>query len=246
MTTQVGGERSRFADHVLKLLERVECRQLESAGERDLAYKIRYDAYWRENLIAPSEPGRLYDSGYDESANARLLGIFISGEMTSTIRIHVARNENDALPSNAVFGDVILPRLRAGRTIVDPTRFATKMDFSRQYPELAYVTVRLAWLASEYSKANYLLATIRPEHAGFYRRIFGHSAWSDERDYPRVTCKIVCMGLDFPAHKTLVEARYPFFRSTWAERERLFGGLIVDPTVRSGRPVAGGEARARH
>jgi len=244
MTIQVGGGRSRFVDHVLNLLEKVECRPIESAGERDLAYKIRYDAYWRENLIAPSESERLHDPAYDESPNARLFGIFISGDMASTIRIHVARDESEALPSIAVFGDVILPRLRQGRRIVDSARFATRLDYSRQYPELAYVTLRLTWLAAAHFWVDYHLATIRREHMGFYKRVFGHTPWSDERDYPRVKCKIVCMGLDFPARKTLVEARYPFFRSTWTEREKLFGGLIVDAKVHSGR-IAGGELRAQ-
>jgi hypothetical protein len=245
MTTQVGGERSRFVDHVLNLLERVECRRLEGADDRDAAYRIRYDAYRRENMVSPSDSQRLYDNVYDESPNGRMFGIFIDGEMASTIRIHAARNENDTLPSNAVFGDVILPRLREGRRIVDSTRFATKLEFSRQFPELAYVTVRLTWLAAEYFGANYHLAAIRPEHQAFYRRVFGHTAWTDEREYPRLNCVVVCMGLDFPARKQRVEARYPFFRSTWAEREKLFGGLIAGARVHSGRPIAGGEARAR-
>jgi hypothetical protein len=245
MTMRVGGERSGFADHVLNLLEKVECRRVESSAERNTAYKIRYEAYRRENMVAPLDSQTLYDDIYDESPNGRMFGIFIGGEMASTIRIHAARNESDTLPSSAVFCDVILPRLREGRRIVDSTRFATKLEFSRQFPELAYVTLRLTWLGAEYFRADYHLAAIRPEHQRFYKRIFGHTAWTDEREYPRLSCRVVCMGLDFPARKQRVEARYPFFRSTWAERENLFGGLMAAAKIRSGRPIAGGEARAQ-
>jgi hypothetical protein len=222
---RVGGvkAKSRFVDHVLTLLERVEYRRVETLAERDEAFKIRYDAYRRENFIEASDDERLYDAAYDQSANGSIFGVFIDGEMASTIRIHVARHEDEVLPSNAVFGDVITPRLRQGRVIVDSTRFATKLELSRKYPELAYVSVRLTWLAAEHGEVDYHLATTRVEHQAFYKRVFGHEAWSEPRDYPLLNRKVVCLGLDFPAHKSRVEERYPFFRSTAVERERIFG-----------------------
>lgn len=215
--------RSRFVDHVFKLLERVEYRRAKSPAEREEVYKIRYDAYRRENFIEPSLDERLYDESYDELQNGAIFGVYVDGEMASTIRIHVARSENEALPSTAVFGDVILPRLREGRVIVDSTRFATKLEFSREYPELPYATVRLSWLAGEFFKINDLLATTRVEHQAFYKRVFGHEAWCEPRDYPLLNRQVVCLGVDFPEHKSRVEERYPFFRSTVAERETIFG-----------------------
>ena len=222
---RVGGFRakSRFVDHVFSLLERVEYRRVETLAERDEAFKIRYDAYRRENFIEASHDERLYDAAYDESPNGSIFGVFIDGEMASTIRIHVARHEDEVLPSTAVFGDVITPRLRQGQAIVDSTRFATKLELSRKHPELAYVSVRLTWLAAEHGEVDYHLATTRVEHQAFYKRVFGHEAWCEPRDYPLLNRRVVCLGLDFPAHKSRVEERYPFFRSTAAERERIFG-----------------------
>jgi hypothetical protein len=37
------------------------------------------------------------------------------------------------------------------------------------------------------------------------------------------------MGVDFPAVKERVEARYPFFRSTTLERNTLFGNQLRRP-----------------
>jgi hypothetical protein len=34
------------------------------------------------------------------------------------------------------------------------------------------------------------------------------------------------MGVDFRAKRERVEARYPFFRSTWAERNALFSRRV--------------------
>ena len=41
--------------------------------------------------------------------------------------------------------------------------------------------------------------------------------------------KFACMGVDFRATRGRVEARYPFFKSTTAEREALFGRSKGDP-----------------
>jgi hypothetical protein len=42
-----------------------------------------------------------------------------------------------------------------------------------------------------------------------------------------LTAKFGCMGVDFLASQNLVEARFPFFRSTQEEREALFGRAPV-------------------
>jgi len=213
---------SRFSDRVLRLLERVEHRTAATAAEKEAIYRLRYEAYLRENFIEPTTEGRLYDEIYDETPNCWNIGTFIDGELAGTVRVHVAAQQTDVLPSASVFGDVIARR-RAGRLIVDPTRFATKLEFSRRFPEMPYLTVRPGWMAGEHFDADYILATMRVEHQAYYKRVFGYQAWSEPRDYPLVNRKIVCMGLDYPAQRERVEARYPFFRSTPEERENLFG-----------------------
>ena len=55
----------------------------------------------------------------------------------------------------------------------------------------------------------------------------GSKTWSGLRSYPKVTAKVVCIGLDFAAEQERVEARYPSFRSTPTEREALFGALSL-------------------
>jgi hypothetical protein len=214
---------SRFADRVLRLLERVEHRRAESVEDREAIFRLRYTAYQRERLIGSLPGDLLYDEAYDDTSNCFNFGTYIDGELASTMRVHVALSASDVLPSSGVFGDLIVPRLEAGNVVVDPTRFATKLEFSRRFPEMPYLTVRPGWLAGEHFHTDYILATMRSEHQAYYKRVFGHVPWSGEREYPRVNCKIVCMGMDYQAQKSRVEERYPFFRSSGAEREMLFG-----------------------
>jgi hypothetical protein len=222
MDAGIGRTTSRFSDRVLRLLERVEHRWARTPLEKEAAYRLRYEAYIREGLIEPRLDGQLYDKALDDSPNAWITTTFIDGELASTVRVHVAADENDALPSLGVFSDVLMPRLRMGRVLVDPTRLAARLEFAKRFPELPYIALRPAWLAGEYFEADFGLVSIAEHHQAFYRRVFGYAPWCEPRDYPNVNCKIVCMGIDFPAVRPRVEARYPVFRSTRAERDALF------------------------
>ena len=147
----------------------------------------------------------------------------INGEFASTFRIHVAQSTEEKLPSRTVFSDLIDPYLDAGFTVVDPTRLAARLEVSRRLPELPFLALRPAWLAAAHFDADIVLATVAADHVPFYQRVFGYKTLCEPRDYPSVRFQIVCLALDFLAAREAVEERYPFLRSTEAERKALFG-----------------------
>jgi hypothetical protein len=134
----------------------------------------------------------------------------------------VAHRKWHALPVLDVFSDLLLPEIAIGRIIVDPTRFVIDRTASRRYPELCYVTTRLAVLASEHFNVDLLLAAVRIEHQAFYRRVFGHRLASEPRHYPLLRKPICLMTLDYPLARERLLQRQPFFRSTVLERHTLF------------------------
>src|SRR5262245_66087307 len=81
-----------LSDRVLALLERVNYRRADTAGEREAIFRLRYEAYLREGAIAPSTNKRFCDA-HDEAANTWIFGLYIEGELVSSIRLHVARSE---------------------------------------------------------------------------------------------------------------------------------------------------------
>jgi hypothetical protein len=242
MDSQVAQPSSRFSERVLRLLERVEYRRAESPEDKDAIFRMRHEAYLREGAIEPTPSGRFTDA-YDEAWNVRIIGMFIDGELASSIRIHIAMNEDAPLPAKSVFPDVILPQLRQGRTIVDPTRFVARLDFSRRFHETPYLTVRPGWMAGEYFKTDIILSTCRSEHQAYYRRVFGHETWCPARNYPTLTKPVACMGLDYGAMRDRVEQRYPFYKSTEAEREALLG-RSSNPGAASNSDVAAWGSKA--
>ena len=210
-----------LSDRVMSLLERVDFRRADTAEDRDDIYRLRYAAYLREGAIPPNSSERFTDP-LDESINAWIFGVYIDGELASSIRLHIASRQHPGLPALNVFSDILLPDIEHGKIVIDPTRFVADRAASRRFPELCYVTTRLAWLACEFFHADLLLATVRAEHQAFYRRVFGHRLICEPRHYPSLTKPISLMALDFGMARERVLQRHPFFRSTYFERRMLF------------------------
>jgi hypothetical protein len=223
------GAISPFSDRVLRLLERVEHRCAKTPAEKEAAYRIRYDAYLRQQLIDPRASQQLFDEDYDNASNAWITLTYIDGELASTVRVNVASDENGSLPSLSTFSDVIMPYLRMGRVVVDMSRLAARVELAKTFPELPYLSLRPLWQAAEYFDADWAVANVLRSHLAFYRLTFGYTPWTEPRDYFYANCKTCCMGLDVRAVKERVEARYPFFRSTPAERDALFGARGEHP-----------------
>ncbi|THD47720.1 MAG: hypothetical protein E7774_04025 [Bradyrhizobium sp.] len=225
MDAQTAETTSRFSDRLLRLLETVEHRVAKTPSDREAVFRLRYDAYLRNGLLDPRADGQLYDERYDDAPNAQITMTFLDGELAGTARVNVSVDGGVMLPCFNVYPDVVAPPLRAGRVIVEITRLAAQLTLSAAYPELAYFAVRPAYLAARHYKADYAVATPRAEHMAFYRRVFRFKPWCEPRDYPGLSAKFGCMGMDFQEDRERVEERYPIYRSTSAEREALFGPL---------------------
>ena len=89
------------------LLENIDYRRIETQQDKEDIYRLRYRAYLREGAILPSEIGMVTDR-YDDLANNFIFGIYIHGELCSSIRISVLTSEWRGSPSSEMFSDVFL------------------------------------------------------------------------------------------------------------------------------------------
>src|SRR3954451_21373922 len=94
-------------------LEHVDYRLAETAEEKDRIYRLRYRAYLREGAILPSESERVTDR-YDDAPNAWTFGVYVAGELYSSIRISVLTSQWRGSPSSEMFGHVLHPQLDEG------------------------------------------------------------------------------------------------------------------------------------
>jgi len=189
------------------LFDRVDYRLIETPEEKDSIYLMRYRAYLHGGLILSSDSQRVSDS-YDEAPNAWTFGIYVDGELCSSLRLHVLTSEWRMSYATELFGDVLHPRLDQGEVFVDPARFVADPEKAQRFPELPYLTLRLAYLACEYFNADTGLALVRAEHQAFYRRIFLHETIAEPRAFPNVTKK-VAHGVRFPGPPGTGDGPFP-------------------------------------
>jgi hypothetical protein len=193
-------------------------------------YRLRYEAYRREEFI-PINSQQVVRDEFDDLPNAYCFGIYIDGRLVCSLRLHHLTREFRISPSYSVFTDVLDPRLDNGEACIDPGRFTADFEATLAFPALPYLAVRLPVLAADHFDAKWGLASVRPEHGPFYRRVFRSTRWSEPRYYHGLTFPMELYACDIPVVREPVMRRYPFFASTPGERERLFG-----PVSRSARP----------
>jgi hypothetical protein len=236
---------SRFARNVTAMLERTEYRRCDKGEDLEDVYRLRYKSY-RSNDMVPDDENHLIHDELDETPNAFRFGVYIDQVLVSTLRIHHLTQAMPWSPSMKAFGDIVEPMLAEGQTFICPSRFASDPDWSRVYPQIPYLTLRLAGMACLHFQAPYCLSTIREDHAGFYRRIFRAEQIGEARSYPGVYNKVVLYRADVNAIRELSFRRFPFFQSTPMERRMMFGRplrgelapLTILPTAKYYREAA--------
>jgi N-acyl amino acid synthase FeeM len=213
---------SRPFERGIEFPNHVDYRLAESDEEKDAIYRLRYRAYRHEGAIGPIGNHRLIDR-FDDAPNCWTFGVYVDGSLAGSLRISLATPDNADTPAVDAFGDLLGPELAKGKTIVDPNRFVADPQRGQRIPKLPYMTLRLAYVACAHFGADIGTATVRKEHQAFYRRVFLHESLCPPRPYPTLTKPLCLMAVDYPAMCEKVFQRYPFFRSTAAERRMLFG-----------------------
>src|SRR5216684_3281004 len=172
-------------------LEHVDYRLAETPEDKDRIYRLRYRAYLREGAILPSESERVTDR-YDDLPNNFTFGVYVRGELCSSIRISVLTSEYRGSPSSEMF------------------------------PELPYVTVRLGYVACGHFNADIGLANVRPEHRAFYRKVFLQEPWGEPKLYPGLIKPVGLVAAHYPSIREKVFQRLPYMRSSAFARRTLF------------------------
>jgi hypothetical protein len=211
-----------FSQRLAELASKIEFRRADSDEDREAIFRLRYQAYMREGAITSNAAARFADED-DETDNAYLIGLHIDGELAASMRLHVASKKGRPdCPSLHVFPDILQPMIDAGQVILDPTRFVADEKLSRLHRGLPLVTIRASVMATEYFGGDHLLAAVRTEHRAFYMRSFNSTVLCDARPYPQLLKPICLTDVDFPKQRADLYRRYPFWRSTPAERRKLF------------------------
>lgn len=229
------GTTSRFATSLIDLLDRVHYRRVSVDEQFDPVYRLRYEAYRREEFI-PVNSQEITRDAYDDAPNCYCFGVYIDDKLVSSIRLHVATAEEPTSPSRKIWPEVLGNLIDQGGSYIDPSRFTADHEASMAFPALPYLTLRMAVMACEHFKTTHCISSVRPEHGPFYRRVFGLEQMAGEGYWGELTFPVCLFGARVPVIYDRIMNRYPFFMSTPDERTALFadgeGIPAIAPTAR--------------
>ncbi len=235
---------SQFAETLLDVLDRVAYRRADLNDPRDPVFRLRYEAYRREEFI-PMNVEKVSGDSFDHSPNVMGFGVYIDRQLVSSIRLHHVTPAERSSPSRLIYADKLDPLLDEGRSYIDPSRFTADREATLAYPALPFLTLRLASMASVYFNVDYCLASVRPEHVAFYRRVFLSKPLGGERYYPGLHFPVTMYVAEVPRIREHVHARYPFFMGTDEEHHLLFD-TPADGVMPWVMPTAREAIRRRH
>lgn len=213
---------SRYAKNLLDLLETVQYRRVPFNAQFDPVYRLRYEAYRRENFIAPNSEKVLFDDD-DLASNSYCYGIYVKEKLVSSIRFHHVTPTQRTSPSSVVFPKTLKAMLDTGHSYIDPSRFTSDYEASLTFPALPILTVRIIAMASVYFEVDNCISSVRKEHAAFYKRMFGSKQLPGVGYYPGFSFPMHLYSIEVNALRQRIAHRFPFLLSTQAERESLFG-----------------------
>ena len=211
-----------FAKRILDFSAEIEYERVDSASQRDEAYRLRYMCYLAEGAIMSNSQESFSDI-FDEDANCFIYLVRFRGRVVSSVRLHVACEAHPHSPSMIAFPDVLQPIVERGEAYVDPTRFVINPGIRSITTMMPYATLRLASMAADHFNAGHIIATARIEHTPFYRRIFRLEPRTEARAYPGLIKPLCLMSNDTGTIREKVYSRYPIFSSDPEERSDVFG-----------------------
>lgn len=217
----VDSKGSNFATKLLGYLQEADYHVASSKADRDEIFKLRYTSYLKEGAIEEN-PTATFCDAYDAFDNCWIFGVHLDGKLASSIRCHVISPENRKGPALDVFPDIVGPMIENGQTVVDPTRFVVDQNVAERYPEIPFLTLRVACMVYDYFEADYCLATVRKEHAAFYRRVFKAEILCEPRPYPTLNAPICLLKTNVSSFRSELLRRYPIFESSFTERRMIF------------------------
>lgn len=225
-----------FDDSLDDILARTGYFRVRTEADRETIYRLRYAAYRGEGAILPREDARFTDV-YDHDPNAFTFGVTVDGMLAGSIRLHVATGDSPKSPAVDTYGDVLRPLLDAGESFIDPSRFVTNPVVRPVARLLPFAVTRLACMAAEHFHADWMLASVRIEHAAFYRRFCKLKPLTAPRPYPCLTKPLMLLGERNEDIRDSVFTKYPVFSSTVSERAALFATANDQPANLVARPV---------
>ena len=212
---------------------------LDPETRRD-AFRLRYESYRDQGHIETNRTG-MFEDQYDDLDNSRIVVVYDHRGAIGSVRLCLLNSPDATSPAMESFpGELarLAGRFGAGNVAAEITRLV-RSPAAADDPALVFLLYRLANYVGYFERVALLLASVRRNHAVFYRRL-GFAIETEPRPYPGLTCLMQLLSCDRAAYEKSFQ-RFPLiapFASGSTPLDGLLGGHPVEIPFPSQRPVA--------
>lgn len=206
---------------LLKFLRRIEYRRVQSFEDFEVMGRLRGQSYNKNEFFKGFSPDVMLDD-IDFQPWSYCYGIYLDGELVTTIRLQHITSDNRDSPALDYFPDVVGPLLDQGQSFIIPGRFAMDLELEKRGMMLPLMTIRLTALALRYFKANAILSLVKKNHVAYHRRFFGATRLTQLRQIGELSEPIMMLSTGKEKIPTVFR-RYPFLDGLPFEERLLFG-----------------------
>ncbi len=174
----------------------------------DLAYHLRYQAYYQAEAIAANAAERCTDR-YDEQPNARTYLIWYDGRPVASVRSLTWSAEYDWAPTPSVryFEADIDQHLGSRVPLLESNRYVVAPDFTGRLSLTAQMLLfRIQTLGTIADGCAYVITAVRPRHARFYERFMNFTVISEPIEVPEVQFPIQLLATPAASREKLAES----------------------------------------
>jgi len=156
---------------------------------------FRYRCYLADGLIE-SRDDEIFTDQYDATDASHIFMVLSSGQIVSTIRLHLLTEACHRSATMATFADILMPKIRSGMIISDAARLAVDPHIGRLRLLAARRTLRIYEDFVAENAVEFGVASVLESRIDMYNRIYGFRQISEPRPYGDLKKNLVLMGVD--------------------------------------------------
>ena len=189
--------------------------------------ELRYEALSNRGDIPPSDD-HVHSDAHDLALNSTTFVLLRNGQAIGSTRASVTSPQrNCSLPASEIFQREIESAIGPYAAVVEASlTVAAPQAGDRRSVILHLLKAHMVVCAAE--RAEWLIAAVRDDEIGFYRRMLNMEILSGVERCPGMATPQVLMGLQYREHAALLSRRIPHLKVTLAdEAEYAASGRIA-------------------
>lgn len=173
----------------------------------DLAYQLRYKAYFNAGAI-PSNQNERFKDKYDGQPNARTFLIWYDKQVVASVRSFTwsAHYNWARTPSIDLFEQSVDKQLGLDKAMLESNRYVVDPNFTGRKSLTAQMLLfRIQTMGAILDQCNYVITAVRPRHIPFYERFMNFYSISETLNIPEVGFPIQLLATPTSSSEVLAQ-----------------------------------------